>query len=74
MIDRFWDNSPDLRAEADHLRSVAAAEGTRDSKNNDRLDPLVCEPLARHPISAIPPRPWAYGKFLLFGVPLRSVP
>jgi hypothetical protein len=30
--------------------------------------PLVCKPSPRHPISSIPPRPWAYGKFLLFGI------
>jgi hypothetical protein len=33
----------------------------------DGRPPLVCKPGPRHPISSIPPRPWAYGKFLLFG-------
>ena len=28
---------------------------------------LVCRPLTPRPITNIPPRPWAYGKFLLFG-------
>src|SRR5262249_44454047 len=29
--------------------------------------PLLCQPPAPHPISSIPPRPWAYGRYLLFG-------
>jgi hypothetical protein len=30
-------------------------------------EPLVCKPLAPLAISDIPPRPWAFGKFLMFG-------
>jgi hypothetical protein len=39
------------------------------SKNNPwgNEAPLVCEPLAPLPMTAIPPRTWAYGSFLLFG-------
>jgi hypothetical protein len=28
---------------------------------------IICKPLAPLAIAAIPPRPWAYGKFLMFG-------
>jgi hypothetical protein len=44
-------------------------EQYRQSKKNPWGDegPLVCEQLEPLPITSIPPRPWAYSHFLLFG-------
>jgi hypothetical protein len=33
----------------------------------DSDSPLLCQPLGRLPMAEIPPRPWAYGSFLMFG-------
>jgi hypothetical protein len=38
-------------------------------KADDDDVPLICKPLAAHPIATIPPRKWAYGRFLIFGEP-----
>lgn len=42
---------------------------SNESRDHNRSDftPLLCEHALPHPISSIPPRQWAYGKFLLFG-------
>lgn len=44
-----------------------ADETAKKPNGPDPEAPLLCEPLAPHSISSIPPRPWAYGYYLLFG-------
>jgi hypothetical protein len=49
----------------DKLALDPASLGYHRAKPPD--EPLLCEPLAPRAVSAIPPRPWAYGHYLLFG-------
>jgi hypothetical protein len=62
MVDPVWDDDAELRE-----AGKAERERYQQSKPNGSGEPLICQPLALSAISAIPPRPWAYGKFLLFG-------
>lgn len=74
MRERPWESDPELRAQAEAARAEAEAEGTRGGRfTNGHTDPdeapLLCVQPTADSISSIPPRQWAYGKFLLFGYP-----
>jgi hypothetical protein len=56
----------DLDRPAPEIISFFKNRLTEISRAGGRED-LVCETIAPHSIVQIPPRPWAYGKFLLFG-------
>jgi hypothetical protein len=55
-----------------HDRQTNGANGADNATHtahyeDDAEQPIVCEALEPIPITSIPPRPWAYGNFLLFG-------
>ena len=60
----FWEDDSNL-----------SARGQQERKKNEKAklngsgkpSKLLCQPLTPRAIASIPPRPWAYGKFLLFG-------
>jgi hypothetical protein len=65
-VDWFDNNDPEVEAER---RRHRAYHQNGDASNDDKRPEtgLICKPLAPLPIADIPPRPWAYGKFLVFG-------
>jgi hypothetical protein len=70
MREYVWDGDPNLRAKAEEeIRKSQAVNGNGAGHSwaDERDDPLICEPLTPIPIKELPPRQWAYGKFLLFG-------
>src|SRR5580704_10099130 len=71
MSEENWKADPELRKEAEKRRRARLRNGSilLDTSGAGEVLPLVCEPPPQHRISAIPPRPWAYGSFLLFGYP-----
>jgi hypothetical protein len=61
----IWEDNSELCERAEQEREI-----NRRSHINGQLEeytPLVCKAPEPHVISSIPPRPWAYGKYLLFG-------
>jgi hypothetical protein len=61
MTERFWDSNPELRAEADRLRRVAADEGTQESSPNSNPAAARGEDIWNDDDDAIPPRGWLLG-------------
>jgi hypothetical protein len=54
-----WNENPELRARAEIEK--------RPKLNGHNPEPLLCHAPEPHTLASIPPRTWAYGRYLLFG-------